>query len=78
MSLRARVVIGIVIMISSLVAGSGAPASAAGGNGASPCSSATGPTGPYNIGQDIRSHQPFDGDNNPGFAGPGVSSFCRP
>jgi hypothetical protein len=54
------------------------PAEAAGGSGASMCSLATGPQDQYNIGRDIRSHQPFGGDNNPGFAGPGVSPFCRP
>jgi hypothetical protein len=73
-----RVITGIIILVGLLVAGSGTPASAAGGNGASACSLATGPSGPYNIGQNIRSHQPFDGDNNPGFAGPGASPFCRP
>jgi hypothetical protein len=29
------------------------------------CSFATEPSGPYNVGADIRRHQPFDGDNNP-------------
>ena len=53
-------------------------ASAAGGNGASFCSSATGPSGDYNLGAYLRSHQPFNGDSNPGFAGPGFSPGCRP
>jgi len=57
---------------------SATPASAAGGNGRSLCSLATGPSGPYNLGENLRAHQPFDGDNNPGLAGPGFSPFCRP
>jgi hypothetical protein len=61
-----------------VIVGGAAPASAAGGQGASLCSFATGPTGPYNIGANIRSRQPINGDNNPGFAGPGMSPFCRP
>ena len=52
-------------------------AGAAGGKGG-PCSISGNPaTGP-NIGVEIRSHQPFNGDGNPGFAGPGVSPFCKP
>ena len=53
-------------------------ASAAGGTGASLCSFATGPSGLYDLGADLRSHQPFNGDTNPGFAGPGFSPFCQP
>ena len=55
-----------------------AAATAAGGGGASLCSFATGPTGAYDLGASIRSNQPFNGNNNPGFAGPGVSPFCKP
>ena len=78
MSAHRKFIIGVTIVVGSLVALSGAPASAAGGHGASQCSLATGPSGPYNIGGNLRSHQPFDGDNNPGLAGPGFSPFCRP
>jgi hypothetical protein len=70
--------IALAIIAVSFVAAGSAPASAAGGNGASLCSFATGPNGPYNLGQSVRSHQPFNGDNNPGLAGPGFSPFCRP
>jgi hypothetical protein len=66
-----------IVILGSVCAGSSAPASAAGGNGASLCSNATGPSGLYNLGENLRAHQPFNGDSNPGFAGPGVSFFCR-
>jgi hypothetical protein len=72
-----KLIIGMTIAVGSFVVASGAPASAAGGNGASVCSFATGPSGLFNIGQNIRSHQPFSGDSNPGLFR-GVSPFCRP
>jgi hypothetical protein len=74
----AAAALGLAIVVASLGAASSTPANAAGGNGASICSYATGPSGPYNLGANLRSHQPFNGDSNPGFAGPGFSPFCRP
>jgi hypothetical protein len=75
MTRRIMALMGFLVVSIALTA---APASAAGGRGASICSFATGPSGPYNLGQNLRAHFPFNGDNNPGFAGPGFSPFCRP
>jgi hypothetical protein len=66
------------LVIGSTMITSAGPAHAAGGGGASVCSFATGPLGLYDVGASIRSNQPFNGDNNPGFAGPGFSIVCRP
>jgi hypothetical protein len=75
MTRRIMALMGFLVVSIALTA---APASAAGGHGASICSFATGPSGPYNLGQNLQAHFPFNGDNNPGFAGPGFSPFCRP
>ena len=70
-------IVAIGVLAGSIITMVAGPGSAAGGNGASLCSLATGPSGPYNLGADLQSHQPFNGDNNPGFAGPGFSPLCR-
>ncbi|MEY2433185.1 MAG: hypothetical protein QOC92_2910 [Acidimicrobiaceae bacterium] len=75
---RAQRIGGALAFTVCVVVGTAASAHAAGGNGVSVCSFATGPSGPYNLGESLRARQPFGGDNNPGFAGPGFSPFCQP
>ena len=78
MSRSRRVVFALLIAGAALGTIAG-PAGAAGGKGASACSQAGTEKTP---GGDINAKRieigGFDGDANPGFAGPGVSPFCNP
>ena len=76
---RARRMAVAAVLVTGLVSvWSTGSAGAAGGKGASACSAASGPSTEYNLGAYLRAHQPFGGDSNPGFAGPGFSPFCQP
>jgi hypothetical protein len=76
---RSRRILCGLLVAGAAVGGLAGPAGAAGGNGASDCSQAGTERTP---GQDINAKRieigGFNGDANPGFAGPGVSPFCSP